>query len=101
MPDERGVASAIYGLVICSATLASSAVSGRLSIVAVSVLVTVAVYWVAESYAHALARHAVTQTPLGWSGIRAILSPEEPAARLMGPIAPEPARDPLSLSGST
>jgi hypothetical protein len=74
MPDERGVASAIYGLVICSATLASAAVSGRLSIVAVSVLVTVVVYWVAESYAHALARHAVTQTPLGWSGIRAILS---------------------------
>ena len=37
-------------------------------------LVTVVVYWMAESYAQALARHAVTQTPLGWSGIRAILS---------------------------
>jgi len=73
-PDERGVASAIYGLVICSATLASSAVSGRLAVISVSVLVTVVVYWMAESYAHALARHAVTQTPLGWSGIRAILS---------------------------
>jgi hypothetical protein len=32
------------------------------------------VYWMAESYAHALARHAVTQTPLGWPGIRSILS---------------------------
>jgi hypothetical protein len=73
-PDERGVASAIYGLVICSATLASSAVSGRLSVVGISVLVTVVVYWMAESYAHVLARHAVTQTPLGWSGIRSILS---------------------------
>ena len=73
-PDERGVASAIYGLVVCSATLASAAVSGQFSFVAVSVLVTVVVYWVAESYAHALARHAVRQEPLGWSGIRAILS---------------------------
>jgi hypothetical protein len=43
-------------------------------VVAVSVLVTVLVYWVAESYAHALARRAVTQTQLGWSGTRAILS---------------------------
>jgi hypothetical protein len=72
-PDERGVASAIYGLVICSATLASAAVSGQLTIVAVSVLVTVVVYWAAESYSHVLARHAVTQTPLGWTGIRMIL----------------------------
>lgn len=73
-PDERGVASAIYGLVVCSATLAAAAVSGRLSFVAVSVLVTVVVYWAAESYAHILARHAVKQMPLGRSEIRAILS---------------------------
>lgn len=72
--DERGVTSAIYGLVVCSSTLAAAAVSGRLSFVAVSVLVTVAVYWLAESYAHALARHAVKQMPLGWSDIRAIVS---------------------------
>jgi hypothetical protein len=72
--DERGVASAIYGLVICSATLAAAAVSGRLTVVAVSVLVTVVVYWAAESYAHVLARHAVRQRPLGWSEMRSILS---------------------------
>ncbi|HEY5249948.1 MAG TPA: hypothetical protein VIJ15_16025 [Dermatophilaceae bacterium] len=73
-PDERGIASAIYGLVICSATLAAAASSGRLSFVSVSVLVTVVVYWLAESYAHVLARHAVWQTPLGWSDILAVLS---------------------------
>ena len=73
-PDERGVASAICGLVVCSATLAAASTSGHLSFVTVSVLVTVVVYWVAESYAHALARHAIKQTPLGWSDIRAILS---------------------------
>jgi hypothetical protein len=72
--DERGVASAIYGLVVCSSTLAASAVSGHLSFVAVSVLVTVVVYWLAESYAHALARHSVEQEPLGRSGIREVLS---------------------------
>lgn len=71
--DERGVASAIYGLVVCSATLAAASVSGRLSFVAVNVLVTVVVYWAAESYAHVLARHAVKQVPLGWSDTRAIL----------------------------
>jgi hypothetical protein len=38
------------------------------------VLVTVLVYWVAESYAHVLARHTVTQVSPGWSDIRAILS---------------------------
>lgn len=73
-PDERGVASAIYGLVICSATLASAALSGRLSIVAVSVFITVVVYWAAESYAHVLARHAVKQVPVGWSEMRSILN---------------------------
>ena len=72
-PNERGVASAIYGLVVCSATLAAASVSGELLFVAVSVLVTVLVYWVAESYAHVLARHAVRQRPLGWSGILATL----------------------------
>jgi positive regulator of sigma E activity len=72
-PNERGVASAIYGLVVCSATLAAASVSGELLFVAVSVLVTVLVYWVAESYANVLARHAVRQRPLGWSGILATL----------------------------
>jgi hypothetical protein len=72
--DERGVASAIYGLVVCSATLAAASASGELSFVAVSVLVTVIVYWLAESYAHALARYAVKREPLGWSGIPPILS---------------------------
>jgi hypothetical protein len=73
--DEPGAASAIYGLVVCSSPLAAS-VSGRLSLVAVSVLVTVtvAVHWVAESYAHALAHHAVKRLPLGWPDISAILS---------------------------
>jgi len=73
-PDERGIASAIYGLVVCSSTLAAASASGKLWFVAVSVLVTVVVYWMAESYAHSLAHHAVTQAPLSRSDILAILS---------------------------
>jgi hypothetical protein len=71
--NVRNVASEIYGLVVCSATLAAAAVSGRESFVEVSVLVTVVVYWMAESYAQALARHGLKQAPLDWSDIRAIL----------------------------
>jgi hypothetical protein len=73
-PDERGIASAIYGLVVCSSTLAAASVSGKLWFVAISVLVTVVVYWMAESYAHTLAHYAVTQQPLNRSDIRQILS---------------------------
>jgi hypothetical protein len=38
-----------FALVVCSATLAAAAVSGRLWFVAISVLVTLVVYWLAES----------------------------------------------------
>jgi hypothetical protein len=73
-PTIRKVASEIYGLVVCSATLAAAAASGQESFVEVSVLVTVVVYWMAESYSRALARHSLKDAPLGWSDIRAILS---------------------------
>ena len=73
-PDERGIASAIYGLVVCASSLAAASVSGRLWFVAISVLVTVVVYWMAESYSHTLAHHAVTQAPLSRADIQAILS---------------------------
>jgi hypothetical protein len=71
--NERGVASAIYGLVICAATLAAASVSGELLFEAISVFVTVLVYWMAESYSQALARHGLKNAPLGWHDIRAIL----------------------------
>ena len=72
-PNVRRAASAIYGLVVCSATLAAAAIGGQESLVAVSVLVTVVVYWMAESYSQALARHGHKHAALGWSGMKAIL----------------------------
>ena len=63
-PELRSVASGIYGLVVCAATLAAASASGRVSFVAVSVLVTVFVYWAAESYAHLLARRLVKRAAL-------------------------------------
>ena len=63
-PELRSVASGIYGLVVCAATLAAASASGRIRFVAVSVLVTVFVYWAAESYAHLLARRLVKRAAL-------------------------------------
>ncbi len=64
--STRSIASGIYGLVVAGATLATAAAKESLHAVALSVLVTVLVYWAAEGYAHALAqrmveRHALTR----------------------------------------
>lgn len=69
----RRVESGIYGLVICSSTLAAAAVSGKESLVEASVFITVVVYWMAESYSRALALHGHRNAPLKWTDIREIL----------------------------
>lgn len=58
---------------ICAASLSTSAASRRLPAVAISVLVTVLVYWAAESYSHALARRLAKKTNLTRSDYREIL----------------------------
>ena len=64
--DERGVASAIYGLVVCASTLAAAAVSDWLSFVAVSVLVTwLCIGWPKAVHTHWRAMPHVVA--LGWS----------------------------------
>jgi hypothetical protein len=62
--STRGIASGIYGLVVAGATLATSAAFESLRTVAAAVLVTVLVYWAAESYAHALATRVVLHRAL-------------------------------------
>lgn len=62
--SERGIASAIYGLVICSATLATASETDKIWVIAASVLVTVAVYWAAETYSLGLARRTLTHRNL-------------------------------------
>jgi hypothetical protein len=72
-PEMRRVESEIYGLVICSSTLAAAASSGQATLVEGSVFITVIVYWLAESYSRALALHGHRGAPLNWSDIREIL----------------------------
>ncbi len=62
--STRGIASGIYGLVVAGATLATAAAFDSLASVAAAVLVTVLVYWAAESYSHALATRVVRKRPL-------------------------------------
>jgi hypothetical protein len=49
------MASEIYGLIIASSVLAASADDDDIVHVSLSVLVTLVVYWLAESYAHVMA----------------------------------------------
>ena len=52
---EHELAQAIYGTVVGAAAMAAASLHGTLGEVVVTVLVTVAVYWVAERYAEVLA----------------------------------------------
>ncbi len=59
-PDaHRRRASELYGLIIGGAVLATSGVEERLAFVAGSLVITLAVYWVAETYVHLMAERAV------------------------------------------
>lgn len=70
----RGVASGIYGLVVCAATLAAASSRDRILRICLDVLVALVVYWAAETYAHALARRAVTRRPLTRAELGAVMT---------------------------
>jgi hypothetical protein len=57
--QTRGAASGIYGLVVAGATFATTGAADALWQVVVAVVTTTFVYWVAETYAHGLARRLV------------------------------------------
>ena len=60
VPDaHRRRASELYGLIIGGAVLATSGVEERLAFIAGSLVITLAVYWVAETYVHLMAERAV------------------------------------------
>jgi hypothetical protein len=64
-PDvHRRRASALYGLIIGAAVLATSGVEERLAFVALSLVMTLAVYWVAETYVHVMAERGVERHEL-------------------------------------
>jgi hypothetical protein len=64
---ERRMASEIYGLIIASSVLAAGADDDNILQVALSVLVTLVVYWLAEVYAHIMAARHVRGRVLHWS----------------------------------
>jgi hypothetical protein len=60
LPDaHRRRASELYGLIIGGAVLATSGVEERLLFIALSLVITLAVYWVAETYVHLMAERGV------------------------------------------
>ena len=66
----RRSASALYGLIIACAVLATASPDDRLVVVALTVIATLAVYWIAETYVHLMAvrqhqHHEVTFAQLG------------------------------------
>ena len=79
------VAPAIYGLIVSSGVMASAGSSVSLLRVAVAVLVTVLVYWIAEQYAAVLAarldgrattgRHMRASLREGWPMVEASYAP--------------------------
>lgn len=81
----RLAAPAIYGLIVSSAVMASAGPSVPLHRLALAVLVTVLVYWVAEQYAAVLAarlhgrvttgQHVRTSLREGWPMVQASYAP--------------------------
>jgi hypothetical protein len=59
-PDaHRRRASALYGLIIAGAVLATVGIEDRLLVIAGSLLATLVVYWLAETYVHLMSERAV------------------------------------------
>ena len=61
------MASEIYGLIIASSVLAAGADDDNIAHVALSVLVTLVIYWLAEVYSHVLAAQRVRGKRIDWS----------------------------------
>lgn len=54
----------MYGLIIGGAVLATSGVEERMAFIALSLVTTLAVYWVAETYVHVMAERGVERHEL-------------------------------------
>jgi hypothetical protein len=69
LAEETRTANGIYGIIVGSAVLVS--VHGStVPQLAAAVLVTLVIYWVAERYAHVMARRIVHPGALGWPELR-------------------------------
>ena len=68
----RRSASALYGLIIASAVLATASPDDYLVIVAITVIGTLAVYWIAETYVHLMAERQSQHHELNAGQVAAI-----------------------------
>ncbi len=72
-PNEgRRSASALYGLIIACAVLATASPDDRLVIVALTVIGTLAIYWIAETYVHLMAKRQSQHHELSAAQFRTI-----------------------------
>lgn len=69
---HRRRASSLYGLIIAGSILATSGTEERLLAVAAALVATLAVYWAAETYVHAMAERAVERHVLAGRTLAAI-----------------------------
>ncbi len=71
---HRRRASHLYGLIISGSVLAAAPVDFRLGRVAVAVVLTLTVYWMAESYAHWIAARTIHARELTRDEQRTVLA---------------------------
>lgn len=62
--SHRRRAAHLYGLIVSGAVLATTPDSVRLVVVAIGLLATLVVYWIAETYVHWIAARAVVRRDL-------------------------------------
>jgi hypothetical protein len=79
-------AAAIYGTITAGAVIAASAGHQPAGAILAVTAATLAVFWLAHVYAHALAHHLRGTTGLNWTAITAAMSEERPM--LEAPAAP-------------
>lgn len=70
--EHRRRASALYGLIIGGSVLAATTAELRLVRVVISVIATLAVYWIAETYVHVMTARQMARQELDRSEFRAI-----------------------------
>ncbi|MDO9486390.1 MAG: hypothetical protein Q7K25_10065 [Actinomycetota bacterium] len=68
----RQSASALYGLIIACAVLATASPDDRLLFVALTVIGTLTIYWIAETYVHLMAKRQAQHHELNRAQIAAI-----------------------------
>jgi hypothetical protein len=67
---EIRMASEIYGLIVASSVLAAGTHDDDVLHVALAVLITLVVYWLAETYAHVIAASHIRGRRLSWARAR-------------------------------